>query len=140
MKKNRVFKLFLGVSCLVALLMLPFLIAAIKHKVDVDRSFNELSNALISKNYEQAYNMTGDSFRSTTESATFTSYFSDFEKKFGKLISIERINDNISKSGVSSNWIARIESDLHFEKNDIEVLFEYHLENDKWVIFGMKQL
>jgi hypothetical protein len=44
------------------------------------------------------------------------------------------------KVGSPARWIARIEGDLEYQKKTVRVIYEFHYDQGKWVLYGYRKV
>jgi hypothetical protein len=129
-----------GVLVLVFALTAPLMYEAWQQKRTVDQEFQHWSDAMVRRDYETAYSMTGSDFREAVPFDQFLEVQRRFSSQFGQLTKVKRLKTDVQGSGTPMEWVAVIKAELQGSEKTSEWLFEFHLEGGHWRLFGYKQL
>lgn len=141
MSKSR--KIIYGVLAFAVLalaLNAPGMIEGRKQRKAVDAAFTAYSNALVAGDYTTAFQFCGDEFKRSVPLDAFTQKQHEVQTGLGKLKAAENKGTFVHGKGSPLEWTAVIETRQLYEKGDLHLVCELHLENGSWKVFGCKQV
>jgi hypothetical protein len=133
------YKVLLALLCLwlfAVLATLPELIAVWSERKIVRQTFSNYADALVNRNFEEAYGYQSPEFRESVSLDSFMRYQRDVEAKFGLLKSVEQEGMTVHKWRKPSRWRATIVADFQYAKAKVRFTFELHREDGPWTIFS----
>jgi hypothetical protein len=117
----------------------PELIKAIKQRDVVERTFSEYADAIVTGNWQSAYDRGGNDFRAATPFDNFVSSLVGLQRKYGKLLSVKQKGLELHVYRSPEKQIARISADHQYEKRTISFVYEFHFEDGRWALYGFEQ-
>jgi len=141
MSKSR--KILYGIAAFAVFALgvnVPGFIDAGKQKKAVEATFSAYSRALVSEDYAKAYELCGEEFKRTILLESFVATQHETQSNFGKLKTMDNADTYLHGKGSPMRWISVIEAHQVYEKGNVRLVCEFHLENDSWKLFGCKQV
>jgi hypothetical protein len=139
-KSNKIIYGVLAFAVLALALNTPGIIEGRKQKKAVDATYAAYSNALVAGDYASAFQFCGDEFKRSVPFEAFTEKQYAIQAGLGKLKAAENKGTFVHGKGSPMEWTAVIETRLLYEKGDLHLVCELHLENGNWKVYGCKQV
>lgn len=130
----------LGLAVFALAVNTPGIIEGRKQKKAVDSAFDAYSRALVSGDYGNAFQLCGDEFKRSTPFEAFVGKQRETQTSLGKLEAIENKGTFVHGKGSPMEWVAVVETRQLYERGDLHLVCELHLENGSWKLFGCKQV
>jgi len=136
-------KIIYGILALVVFalaLNAPGILEGQKQKKAVIAAFEEYSHALVSNDYARAFQFCGNEFTRSVPFEVFVDRQRELESSLGKLKATENKGTFVHGKGSPMEWTAIIETRQQYERGDIHLVCELHLEDGGWRLFGCKKV
>jgi hypothetical protein len=124
-------------TSLAILIFIPILVIApglfweLHNANDCLRGFGD---ALVSKQYEQAYDMTAPEFRTSADYSTFLKVHRDLTLRMGELRKVE-VGDSEVKDR-ADGWYGTVDADLVFDRGTLSFVFVLKKAQGGWRIYS----
>jgi len=139
-RSRKIIYSLLGFAVFALAISTPGIVEGRKQKRAVDSTFDLYSRALVSGDYTNAYQLCGDAFKREIPFEAFVGKHRELESSFGRLKAIENEGTFVHGKGSPMEWAAVIGMHQLYERGDLHVVCELHLENENWRLFGCKQV
>jgi hypothetical protein len=130
----------LGFAVFALAITAPGIIEGRRQKKAVDSAFEAYSQALVLSDYASAFQLCGEEFKRSLSFEAFVQKQSELQSSFGRLKAVENRGTFVHGKGSPMEWVAVIEARQLYERRDIHVVCEFHLENGTWKLFGCKEV
>jgi hypothetical protein len=138
-KRRKAFYASLVFAALVAMISALSVIEGYRQKRAVDLAFSGYSEALRSGDYARAYQFCGEAFKGSVSYEEFAGRQHEAISKLGKLDSMDRKDMFVHGQGSPLRWVAVIETLQVYDRGNVHLVCEFHLEGDGWKLFGCKR-
>lgn len=102
------------------------------HQANV--AFRSFSEALISGQYERAYDFAAPELRSTTDYASFVKVHESLNTRMGSLEHVETSHSEVQDK--TDGWYATIDAQLVFVRGSLPFVFVLRKHNHSWEIYS----
>jgi hypothetical protein len=117
----------------------PMMISAVKERRRMSESLHRYSDALIQKDYAQAYLLSTREFKEATSFERFVAMQTRLSEAYGDLKRLSTGAMELHISDNQSKWISRVDCILEYQRMSVPITFELHFEDGEWRVFGFKQ-
>ena len=101
------------------------------------KAFTSFSDALVSKNYERAYNLTSSDFRAALSQSAFADQQTALCSHLGALKKV--VIGPSETEGDQHGWSSTISAKFVFERAERQFTFVMKKEGDSWLVYGYKE-
>ncbi len=142
MKRGRKITLWivLGIWVAAMLALAPRFISLHHETQSVESVFEDYRLALVHRDFQQAYQLCGDDFRSATSYSRFAAANSSLEERYGPLKSINETAHDVDGKGTPMLWRAFIDADFVYEKKSLHFRLVLNKKGERWQIYGSERL
>lgn len=99
-----------------------------------NKAFRGFSDALIAKQYEQAYDFTSKEFRESTDFQTFVKVHDGLTVRMGDLKSVEASHIDVKDRG--DGWYGTVEASMVFDRGSLPFIFVLKKAGRSWEIYN----
>ena len=139
-KSRKVFYVFLVFAALAAAIGTPGIVEGYRQKKAVDSAFKAYSEALRSGDYAKAFQFCGEAFKESISYEEFVKQQREATSNLGRLETMDRKGIFVHGKGSPMRWVAVIETLQVYERGNVHLVCEFHLENDSWKLFGCQRI
>ena len=118
----------------------PGLIGLAKQWRIVKQDFRDYGQALVDQRYADAYRMAGPQFQEATSFDAFVAQQRRLIEKYGQLKAVNEETMNVKTYRRPPGGVTIITASLDFGSRTVRFTYEFHLEGDRWALYGYKQL
>ncbi len=101
--------------------------------------FDGYANAETRGQLQDAWSFCSADFKAVTSFAEFTRQHKALEAKYRRLKSIARKSMVVEGRGSPTSWVAVIDADLTFERQQAHFTYELHDRNGSWELQGSQE-
>lgn len=116
------------------------LVRAWRYKGSAEDTFRGYSAALVSGDTPKAYEYCGDAFRRQTPYERFQSIQEQLSSAYGPLRTVEAESASVEGRGSPMESTAVLKATHKYQKREVVLVYELHLDGGSWRIYGFKQL
>jgi hypothetical protein len=139
-KRRKAFYGFLVFGALIAAIGAPSQIEAYRQEKAVDLAFNGYSDALKSGDYAKAFQFCGEAFKKSVSYEEFVRQQREATSHLGTLKTVDRKGIFVHGKGSPMRWVSVIETLQVYDRGNVHLVCELHLENGSWKLFGCMQV
>jgi hypothetical protein len=139
-KRRKAFYGFLVFAALATAIGAPSIIEGRRQMKAVDSVFNAYSHALTSGDYANAFQFCGEAFKESVSYEEFVRQQREVTSNLGRLETMDRKGIVVHGKGSHTKWIAVIETLQVYDRGNVHLVCEFHLENGNWKLFGCKRI
>jgi hypothetical protein len=103
---------------------------------EFDHAFERYSIAIRNQTFQAAYDMADADFRTVTSYPQFASIHRAMNDKFGRLGAVKRTSQIFEGRGTPTDWFARTDATLQFERGTVKFGYWFHASSGKWMLRG----
>ena len=118
----------------------PYMRIAHAQQKIFDATYSRYANSIKARDYAAAYSLGSQEFRQALSEPDFVAGQQSLEGKWGKLVSSETENFKIEGHGDPTEWIAKLRERRHYEKGEVQLLYEFHFDGGRWQLFGYTEV
>jgi hypothetical protein len=117
----------------------PGQIETYRQKRGLEKTFRDYSRAVESRDYSGAYAYGDSLFKAAIGPQAFAAQQSAFESQLGALKSVREGGLYLHGHGSPMQWVGMVEEVRDYDRGKMHLVCEFHLEDERWQIFGCKQ-
>ncbi len=129
-----------GIWLTVMIVLSPMFVKIHRETKIARQTFNSFGESLIRQDFLRAYQFCGADFQAAVPYEQFVNIQKDFQKDGGDLRSIQETSYDVTGEGTPVRWRAVIGADFVYPNRTMRFQVELRLENDRWVVFGYRQI
>ena len=103
-------------------------------------TFPAYTQALLPRDYKTAYAFGSSEFGKATSYEEFVKALGTAQERLGDLKSVKQGRTIVNGEGSTPGWVGRITADQTYARGQVGLLYEFHWENNRWSLFGFKEL
>lgn len=109
-----------------------------KRQEELSSTFEHFSHAIRARDYATAYSLSDQEFRNALSERDFVAQQLSLESRWGGLETSSVEKFRIDGNGEPLEWSAAVHELRHYKNGDVHLLYEFHLEEGTWRLFGYK--
>ena len=142
LKRPRIVWLVIVTCCLVVVFVytFPLLRGAGYQRRELERAFGDYAREIKAHDYQSAYDHCDSAFDSSLSLDGFAQQQHRLEISLGPFEASTIDGIRMRGHGEPMRWIGFVAETRRYAKGQVHFLYELHLEEGRWKIFGYKQL
>ncbi len=136
-------RLLIGVGvcvCLILAVTAPLMWRAWKHGVKFERDFDGFSSAIISRDFQAAYDGADAAFKAATPYAEFLNIHERLAGRFGQLRAITHTQTIVEGKGDPMQWLASTDVTLRFDGGSAKLRYWFCESAGHWRLVGFRPI
>ncbi|HLW99809.1 MAG TPA: hypothetical protein VKR82_14265 [Candidatus Acidoferrales bacterium] len=130
----------IGIWLTVMIVLSPMFVRIHRETKIARQTFKAFGESLVRQDFSGAYKFCGADFQAAVPYGQFVNVQEDFQKENGTLRTVQETGYDVTGEGTPMRWKAVIGADFVYPKRTVRFQFELRLENDRWVVFGYRQI
>ena len=118
----------------------PMIVQGWRQARALPKVFPAYAQALINKDPKSAYAFVSPEFANAMSYAEFIAQQQIIENRCGDLKTVREGYTTVAGHGKPMHWVGQVNATLVFSRGEMKMLYEFHLENSQWRLFGYKEL
>ena len=131
-------KLLVGFAVLAGISMVVALSQPVWQLRNADKAFDNFADALVAKNYVEAYQYTAQELRAVTDYDAFVKIHQGLTDRMGDLKKVGMNQFEVKER--HDGWYGTLDADLVFANGDLNFSFTLKKENGAWKIYSYHEL
>lgn len=142
LKKRHIVWLVIVTCCIVVTLAytIPLLKSAGHQRSELERTFDDYAREIEGHDYQSAYGHCDSAFDSSLSLDGFVQQQQLLESNLGAFEASTIDGIRMRDHGEPMRWIGFVAERRRYAQGQVHFLYEFHLEEGRWKIFGYKQL